>query len=361
MGNKIFFTANTQFENMGDGIIGRELLKLMRERGNLLVDNRRAPVWYDKVLNLDPSESLRESSGGFKRRIVISSIQSWFAKSNVYLALTPGHLYGSGPVTREIVYVAFMFFLKVIGVKVVRYGCSLGPFRGFSEWVEKYKAYCFSAYTARDSITINYVQSLGINKVTYFPDLAFGLDYQGGVSERKYPIGMSFRTGTISESDQFYLEKLEAHLLTSKFISSVRHSILFCSQVGRDHAYLQALKEKSNSDGDLVLYEGSNESINEIFACYDQVNIVLSNRLHVLICAASRGSIPVAVVDGSEHKKIVGVYQSVGLGDLVFDIYGEQSLDEFLDNVIEHLQTLKCKIETVFQTQHKLSTNAVLM
>ena len=351
MVNKVFFSAKTQYENLGDGVISCQLLKRMRVHGCVLVDNRTSPEWYDAVLGLHHQESARLIGGGFKRKLLKSAIQSLFLSSSVYLVLKPGHIFGGRSLIKEIIYTTSLFCLWLMRIRIVRYGASIGPFDKNNEPFEKIKALCFWDYTARDGRSLNYCKSLGISRARYYPDMAFGLDYYNDDCNRKYSLALSFRTGTTSEHERAYVEKLECHLTSSKWVEIKLTSVLFVSQVLRDDLYMQNLRDKLAPSANFLAYTQGITSHDEIFRRYESVEIALSNRLHVLLFSASRGAIPVPIIDREKHLKITGLFETVGLEDLIFDILDETSLDEHFDYINKNAEEIKGRIALIFSSQ----------
>lgn len=352
MVGKVFFSAKTQYENLGDGVIGCQLLRRVRHLGELLVDNRCSPKWYDSILGVAESESARAKAQGFKRQILLAGLRSLFSSSSVYLVLKPGHIFGGGGLLHEIAYTGFMLLLCLLRVRIVRYGCSLGPFSQVAAWFEPIKAFCFYDYTARDQLSIEYCRTIGIDDVRYCPDMAFGLDCSSGLKDKKYSFALSFRTGTTSENDSAYIAKLEHHLLSSTWMESNKKSALFVSQVKRDEAYQSDLQLRLSKDASVKFYRESKDSEKEIFSSYEGVDIVYSNRLHVLLFAASRGAIPVPLVESDKHMKIVGIFKDVGLESLIFDISGGASLDDHIGGILGDKNTIRASIQKVFEQQN---------
>jgi polysaccharide pyruvyl transferase WcaK-like protein len=352
--NKVFFSAKTQYENLGDGVIGCQLLNKMRGVGNVLVDDRMSPEWYGSILGIKDKESVRIKGGGFKRKLICSAMKSIFSSPHVYLALKPGHIFGGGSWLKEISYTGFMLLLWILRVRIVRYGASLGPFTRKAAFFERIKAFCFWDYTARDNLSLDYCKSLGISKVKYCPDMAFGLGYHEGDERKKYPLALSFRTGTTSEHETSYTENLERHLLSSSWVAGNKSQALFVSQVKRDDLYMKMLMDKLAPSAEMVTYSESIVSQKEVFCSYNKAALILSNRLHVLLFAASRGAIPVPMVEREKHLKIVGLFHTVGLDDLVFDISGDTSLNQHLININGRAKEIRLRASLVFVNQSKL-------
>lgn len=363
MHNKVFFSSKTQFENLGDGIIGCELLRYAREKAVVIVDNRSSPAWYDGILGVGPKESTRGQASGFKRRIYGNAVRSWFSPGHVYLILKPGHHYGSikaNALFRECVYLMFLASLWLVRVRVVRYGCSLGPFFGLAKSLERIKNKFVYSCTVRENISLDYMHSIGVDSAQYFPDLAFGLDYSKGSEARTYTACVSFRTGTLTGEDKAYTDSIERHLSSSECLRRSKGRLLFLSQVTRDKEYVEVLRDRIGAGDSSYHFSESLESKNEILKLYSQVDFVLSNRLHVLLCAASRGAIPLAMVDRAQHSKITGVLEKVGLGDLIFDIRSNGSLDEFFANVSGNIEAYRSAIEKAFRCQKEIIRSTIL-
>jgi polysaccharide pyruvyl transferase WcaK-like protein len=356
MGNIFFFPANTQFENLGDGIIGSQLLKRLRNCGDVLVDDRPVPEWYVDILEIDKAESVRARGTGFKRLLILAALQRLLHlhDGHVYLALKPGHVYGSGSMFKELARTGFFMFLFVLRVRIIRYGASIGPFSKCFEIFELIKSKMYWHYTVRDGLSLKYCESIGLTNAIYCPDMAFSLDRGTGDKQRKYKFGLSFRSGTISDSDRTYTDLLEMHLLNSRTMIQACSKLLFVSQVKRDDLYVASLRDKMDRSAPLICYQENKQSQMDILRSYDGVELVLSNRLHVLLFAASRGAIPIPLLDGAKHSKIVGIFQDENLADLIFNIKGVKSLDDHLSEVMSRACSIQHSLSEVFISKSKV-------
>lgn len=58
----------------------------------------------------------------------------------------------------------------------------------------------------------------------------------------------------------------------------------------------------------------------ELLAHYRRADLVVSNRLHVLLFSLSQGTPVLAVTDGAADTKIAGILGDIGLQDAVVDL-----------------------------------------
>ena len=79
---------------------------------------------------------------------------------------------------------------------------------------------------------------------------------------------------------------------------------------------------------------------------YGQSQIVVTNRLHVLLLSYKYGALPIGLTDLKGHKKIHGIFNDNGLEDLLIDIYAgddviTDSFERILNKRTDYLQIIK--------------------
>lgn len=336
MSNYFYYSAKTAHGNLGDSIIARELLNILKKMGELIIDDRGSPDFHIDILNVNKSNLVTSGSTGFKRSMILTALKSLLTSNQVFLVLKPGHIFGGGSKMREIAYVSFLILLTLLKVKVIRVGVSLGPFSNTGLFFEKIKSFFMHFHSAREDISIEYMKSNGISKLKYFPDLALFLTNQFESKIKKFDFCLSFRTGTISDNDEAYVKALEEKIGKSKFISSENLSSCFVAQVDRDKKYVAYLKKNIRPDAQLFTYDNTLSSAVDIFKIYGKVRFCISNRLHVLLFAASQGALPIPLINKLEHTKITGIFKKVGLETLIFDVGSDFDLDEHILHIINH-------------------------
>ena len=73
MKNVIFYSAKTQYQNLGDMIINREMLLQLRPYGKLIVDDKGVPEWFCKDLEINSDERSSNHGISFENLII------WYA------------------------------------------------------------------------------------------------------------------------------------------------------------------------------------------------------------------------------------------------------------------------------------------
>lgn len=88
-------------------------------------------------------------------------------------------------------------------------------------------------------------------------------------------------------------------------------------------------------------------SIQENREAYGEARMVISNRLHVLLLTMSSGGLPIALLEHEEHSKIAGLYEDIGLKDLVMN---SKELSKTLRNS-KKLDELQCLAKERFRQE----------
>lgn len=268
------------------------------------------------------------------------------------LLLNPGGFEGGvnlSHVPKHVLLIGVYAFMRLAGIRIMRVGCSVGPFTPLRCWLERCKAKFAHRRSARDDISLNYVRSNGFGEYFYFPDLAFLMPQPAllaktsGAATR---LVLSFRSDK-KRADYDAAVDAAARKLLEQFDSAARLS--FVTQVSFDkqrNAALRQLLDPGLSNSETL--ESSSEST--VSAEYAQATAVFSNRLHVLLLALRQGVPAYAVIDPAVNSKIAGIYRTVGLDAYIVDI---TKLDVTL--------TLPAKsshyafISSVFSTQSELA------
>jgi polysaccharide pyruvyl transferase WcaK-like protein len=361
--NRIYFSTKTQHENLGDGIIGYELLTLMRNYGELTVDNTNSPDWYADFLGLSEIEKISHRSNGFIMDIVKSAIMSRLNISNheVYLILKPGHIFGTYSIFYNIKYTLFLLFLRILGVKICRFGASLGPFDSKTNTFERVRSYFYKSYTSRDSKSHEYACRIKAHSPEKFPDLAFNIHYCSGVDfdSRNKEIVISFRETIFTGDEDQYTSVIENRVFTADFMKKFGSTIGYLSQVNFDDEYMKKLSDKFGGTTDIACYDNSKSSKANILAIYSDTKIVLSNRLHVLLLAASKGALAIPVISLKKHTKISGIYQDNNLEALIFDLDSENDICEHINYIINNKSYYIDLYEKVFYVNKKSIDNSL--
>jgi polysaccharide pyruvyl transferase WcaK-like protein len=355
-----YFRAKTQYANLGDMLISRELLALARAHGNVVVDVCDAPNAF--VLGLDIRDTERADSGlSFWLGILfgIRGRRTGEAKVSgrrVYL-LNPGGFSGEYSYLAAIAQLGVLFFyvlLWICGVKIMRVGCSLGPFGRRRKFLERLKSYFVSHIGVRDNQSLSYCNKIGMDNTQYFPDLAFlasGAGLRNAFQSDRCTVCLSFRSG----ASNAMVEDAVAHQLSILVRSAPPYvSFKFVTQVAYDAGPNRALAEHLGLLSNCAFVDVSND-LTKAAALYGSCDLVISNRLHVLLLALRNGASVIALVQNSANAKIVGLFSTLALSHLVVDV-ATGSMPRF-----ERIPRVEpTDVDSLFRTQADLARSTFL-
>jgi polysaccharide pyruvyl transferase WcaK-like protein len=172
------------------------------------------------------------------------------------------------------------------------------------------------------------------------PDLALGLHCSSAKAPRgsagELRLGLSFRT------DQYHEQEAQVHELVRAaacILSRTSLVAVLVAQVAWDVKPMQKLalliEQELGIPTELVI---AFDDIEACQAAYETCDIVLSNRLHALLIAASRCSSILACLEGRHNRKIVGLFKSLGWVRHMLDVdaFNTESLEADLSYVLAH-------------------------
>lgn len=330
MRNTFFFSAKTQFENLGDAVISRELLKLLSHHGQVMVSTSGVPVEFQRKVAVQDHTQF-PNRWRYVAALFKAVVCCWLSggRSRVFYVLNPGGFSGgvrTKDIPRQLALVAAYALLNMAGVRLMRLGASFGPFQGARVGLEKLKYRFIEQPTVRDSLSQQYAHSLGLDRVSFFPDLAFQLGGMNALEPRRRgscsaalnEVIVSFRQPKRFRDPQEFVEALHTACAQPLLqLKGVRY--LFLSQVDFDRQWNQSLAHGLAVQGiDARYVDGGDEST--LLQHYRRADLVVSNRLHVLLFTLSQGTAVLAVTDGSGDAKISGILGDLGLGNAVVDL-----------------------------------------
>lgn len=305
-----FFKIKTQYENLGDALINRELIELMSESGELLINANKVPRNFLTQLKVDSKRISLLSSLSFYFKMLSKAI---FSSAPVYLFLNPGGYGGEisavSFVKKYLMY-CFLSFLSLCNVRICHIGISytsLGN-RHAAILSRVTKRLFFNA--VRDKISWDYAQQSKLTVSKILPDLALNLPTDFSGHNRGTDYFFSFR----NSKEPNFLTRVGEFInetVTEKSVSLVGYQVAF------DKKTNESLVNGSNIENKQVI--SLTLSLDDNVAFYSTCKYVLSNRLHVLLLALSAGAIPVAVINKKENAKIVGIFDSLGLSHCLIE------------------------------------------
>lgn len=351
--NLIFCSAKTQYDNLGDLIINKTLIEQLRNYGNVIVNEQGIPDSFLQELSLKEEERASTYKQRFRLLVLLLSLKSLLVPNqNVYYVMQPGHVYGSSIKfsVLQMFEILYMSILRLLGVRVYRFGVSLGPFSPISVFLERSLSHLISFYSVRETISKDYAKKIGIQKVQSFPDLAWlmndNADYDPLLLDldEGYVV-FSFRSSTLgSGNTEEYAKKLYAVL--DEIVHLVYHKwskkLVISYQVQGDYNFCREIRNRYSSSYEIVFVEERIRT--QTMKClYSRASIVFSNRLHVLLIAMFYNSLGVAIIDMQKHNKITGILSDAGLLDLIVDTA------DFIPAKLDALSEMVCSPEPMKQ------------
>lgn len=309
-----YFKIKTQFDNVGDALINRELIKLCALMGNVVVDVSSCPSSFQGWLGLSKIKNVFSILGGFSfwTRLFIDLLK----KNDVYFFINPGGYIGE--ISRFKAYIRiikclWLGFLRFCGVKICLVGVSYESLGVNNLLSIKARAKNLHFHGVRDSISEALCKNEGI-KTHRIEDLAFGCDY----TLKEYSDSPSV---LISMRQDNNIPDIVNSLLTNLNIGS--QNIFLSSQVKRDTVVQEHINNKLPSDvNDL----GMVDSIDGALERYSDVKYVISNRLHVLLLAWFAGAIPIALIASNKNQKIRGIFSDLQMDKNIVEYNSSKEL-----------------------------------
>lgn len=369
--NVIFYTVHTQYVNLGDLIINKTLLRELRSHGRLIVNDRIAPDWFFEELEVAPEERASQYNCKFKRLILLFALTRLFQRNKkTYFVLSPGHVYNEQnklKLKSSFRSILDLCLFRATGVRVCRFGVSIGPFSPLAQVLERWRARLMHFYSVRDSLSQDYAHKLGIKKVEKFPDLAWLMEVKSSTNiqdqtklENDYVI-FSFREASHKlDNPTAYKEHLYPVLdkISDLMCGKLAKQLVISYQVEFDYEVCREIKDRYREQHETIFLE---DKINQqnMQNLYSHASLVFSNRLHVLIFAMTCGAVPIAVIDTEKHSKIAGIFSDAGLMDLVVDIRNNQFNPESLLEIISDTDQVKEKVK-ILLNRNKSSSRVIL-
>ncbi len=323
-----FMSVKTQFDNLGDALINKELAELVAARVPLTMDLTRSPKSFHATMAVEqiPNTTLISTGRG---KMLVQMVRQAIAGNRCYFFLNPGGLGGGvGNSTKafatSLIYNCILFALRLTGVRVCLVGVSFEHMTWRERLVTRFRRKICHSFAVRDEVSAEYLGHIGMPADEVVPDLSFNL-YQKPHSydaPRSIVSAFSFRTdhGLLVDLLANYAEKIIAASPADS-----QHAVL--SQVGRDSRGMRALHAHlCRRFGERrIHYVEVESSLDTACQWYSKIEKIHSNRLHALLLAASCGTLPVAVLPSRKHVKVRALFDDLGLSSNVVDLEGDSS------------------------------------
>ncbi|GGF25844.1 polysaccharide pyruvyl transferase family protein [Echinicola rosea] len=356
-----YFQGNTQFENTGDVLINKSLIELFRTYGAVVINDEKLPAFYKDALVLASQEKSTVGKGSFYRQLFDKAWKSLFKKDQqvIMVAGPPGHIFGNSTkkIKKNLAYSAFLIVLRLLRVKVVRMGFSMGPIGKKQAVSERIRAWFTHHYWVRDSISLDLAHAIGISKARFFPDLAWTYHANGvNLSQaRKEEIIFSFRDAIYKDDDgQRYKNALVDRLVYIIDHVKERYKLKITYQVLGDYGFCKELYEILSEKGYEVSFEEEQITLESAGKAYQNGVAIITNRLHGALLAAKYEVLPLVLSDIDKHLKIKGIYQDAGLQELLLE--ASETNGALLEKVLHLLERREQILEQMQQVEQQYHT-----
>lgn len=316
---KFFFSPRTNYQNAGDALINRELLRILRGYGEVHASRSGAPQCFLDEIRLDRREIRHETRLGLWAAAFVAGTKARIRREEPpFLILAPGD--PSGPIDAGLlVRNAFFALLVLAGVRLARLGVSFSRMSAARLRLEALTSrFYFSG--VRDSRSLAIAKQSGFANIFYFPDFAFALQpsehlrrkhdgaLQIGVSLREDNLGKDRRALTIKRLEQLLLAlENEGNYVVIRFIA----------QVDGDRAFMKELCERFSCRYDCTFV--AEQKLPRLADIYRSVDVVISNRLHGLLFASAQGAAPFGLLIPECNQKIIAILEDLGLNECWID------------------------------------------
>jgi polysaccharide pyruvyl transferase WcaK-like protein len=316
MENYSFISIKTQFDNLGDALIVRELLKKLNERSVVFVDLSRCPENFIKAIDI----------GSMEKVIIVDSIRhlfkeiihkSFLNETTLSYFFIPGGF--NGEITKKDYYKGklvnlIMRILKVFGLKFYQLGISYEQIGSLHQKLIISRSSLMERISVRDFLSFQFISKISVNnKYTIVPDLAYNLfksEQKVFLEYNRDSIAFAFRIDKYKRSEKVNFEEIINFIDSTILLFSDNKKIKLIVQVARDLGFMtKVLHFLEDKYPEKVMLIDCGLDINRAIYEYSKCQILFSNRLHSLLLSASANCLPVAVIDNKLDKKIVGIYQ----------------------------------------------------
>lgn len=349
--NKIYFQPAAQIGNSGDLLINIALLTELRKYGQVIFNDKDRPEWFVKAC-IEPDDiRLTSFSNGGVLETIEDDLKSISKGDSLYYVFPPGHTSRTGfrRAYNHLKYVLKLKSLKKKGCHFIRVGFSIGPFDFVNGLVESFTSRIYSHYGLRENESIALAKTYRFKNVSYFPDLAWiyrpGISVSNDIKQSK--ILLSFRSNNYGTShDEAYLSTIKDSLKDLlKDIIGDSYELVIAYQVQSDMEASKSLYAFLSKHFKNISYRDEQLNLSEASELYSQTSFIISNRLHVLLLGMLNNCIGIPFVNLRDNKKIIGIYNSNDLGDLILDYEKENRENALqLKRIVDTQDAVKDKV-----------------
>ena len=356
---KCFYTAYTNRNNVGDLLITKYQIEEFAKYGEVYVDCKGMPEVFQKVIFDTSNTNIHD----FVKDYGISYRSKQILKVFLIINNHGFTLFSGSPGPREPLELPIRkLLLKLLGgilpslflnrrVKRIALGVDLNcNFSGLLGCLNKWYFNRFDIIGIRSHTNLKRLESQFKN-VIYVPDMAFlypGFE-ENSYEQKRKRIALSFRK---VDNDSKVMDAVRS---IDRAAKSYHLDIDFVYQVEEDRPFCKLIQSTLGSENISFINEPIDfYSLNS----YQKYDMVISNRLHVLLMAAMNGALPFGLISNSDNEQKIA--------DIIKDVFGEDHisfLDSFSETNFEHLlsimDTKRRNVKLCVDQQRMLCSNSI--
>lgn len=359
--NTIFILA-TQYDNLGDLIINKELINALSQHGHVDVDISRAPEEFTIELFSSLNENVSPLQYGIRSYMFYWKLFTKQYNCNV-LILPPGAqslIVNKNNLPSFILQILSIFILKLFKVKIGCFGISFDAKKSNLMGLLKWRLFDHIGVRSQEAIPI---LKTSLKNISYCPDLAILMknkirshfNHDWG----KYAV-VSARSDIPGYKDDRYAAELIKTCETVLLLMDEIETVVLIHQVGRDREFMVQIKNALCLDNKNIIFLPDKLNEDQVSEIYASAKYVLSNRLHVLLLAIINGT-PLVTLIHQEHLKLKEVLTDLSLENTFLDISSSpEEIHKKLTNIIkktpkiiEEFNIKKSTLETQIQNDIK--------
>ncbi|HCF7790987.1 TPA: polysaccharide pyruvyl transferase family protein [Klebsiella variicola subsp. variicola] len=320
----LFYKPTTQYENLGDALIAKNLLELLSEKGKVLLLTQDIPKGFVDIIKNDNCVEIS------KIKFALLPVFYRMRNKEVAFVYKPGHLFGGdkeyGSGLKAFLKIFYVNALHFMGVKIIKTGVSVGPLSGTFLKAEKNISSKSYVYGVREDYSLQFVENNSFKKYKRVSDLAYYSILKNRdmyLNEKRDTISYSFRPYKKSNlSNELQAEKIAAAIIevASKNDIGIVNNV---TQVQTDLVFNNLIEKELVANGLIVrkyYYDITKNSFESIGDIYKNTRVILSNRLHSLLYAFEYGAYPIAIGEKVENFKVFHVLNDLKMEHIIVNI-----------------------------------------
>ncbi|HBZ3645665.1 TPA: polysaccharide pyruvyl transferase family protein, partial [Klebsiella pneumoniae] len=158
----LFYKPTTQYENLGDALIAKNLLDILSKKGTIFLLTEDIPKGFVDIIKND------NCVGISKVKFALMPLVYRLLNRDVAFIYKPGHLFGGskeyGTGIKALLKISYVNVLHFIGVKIIKTGVSVGPLSGSFLKAEMNISAKSYIYGVREDYSLKFVEGNSFKK-----------------------------------------------------------------------------------------------------------------------------------------------------------------------------------------------------